>query len=364
MALVIGAILFSAGLQTFAAFTQPSTAAPGNDAYAPLHTGITAQSKVGGLLLNTGGGDNGLIVQNGNVGIGTVNPTTKLAVVAPPITSDTEIASFSAPSSPSGIAYATFGGGPGGYVGWDYGAGGIALNAHSAGGSVGGIFVKKVNNGSSNVGIGTLNPDSKLDVAGVLEVGTGSRGAILRSTGADNFRLHTWVNTPNPNFAISAGDGLGGESSTVWIEGESSTLRLMKNGGNVGIGTVSPTTKLNVAGNVGADKYCDQTGANCISAGTGAGGIQQRITGTCNSGTFLIGVNSDGTVSCAAASGGTPTYTCPIHQESINQDGTYSYCQTSCTGQYTISSTCSYETTAYQWPCAGGPWVTLNCDPN
>ncbi len=80
MALVIGAILFSAGLQTFAAFTQPSTAPPGADAYAPLSTSPDAQAKVGGLLLNTGGAVNGLIVQNGNVGIGTVNPATKLEV--------------------------------------------------------------------------------------------------------------------------------------------------------------------------------------------------------------------------------------------------------------------------------------------
>ena len=83
MALVIGAILFSAGLQTFAAFTQPSTAPPGADAYAPLSTSPDAQSKIGGLLLNTGGASNGLIVQNGNVGIGVVSPTAKLDVAGP-----------------------------------------------------------------------------------------------------------------------------------------------------------------------------------------------------------------------------------------------------------------------------------------
>lgn len=80
VALVAGALLLSIGVQTFAAFTAPSTAPPGADAYAPLHTGSDAQSKVGGLLLNTGGAANGLIVQLGNVGIGTTNPAAKLDV--------------------------------------------------------------------------------------------------------------------------------------------------------------------------------------------------------------------------------------------------------------------------------------------
>ena len=80
IALIAGVLLFSAGLQTFAAFTAPTTAPPGADAYAPLHTGSDAQSKVGGLLLNTGGATNGLLVQFGNVGIGTVSPAAKLDV--------------------------------------------------------------------------------------------------------------------------------------------------------------------------------------------------------------------------------------------------------------------------------------------
>ncbi|MCX6787597.1 MAG: hypothetical protein NT108_00305 [Candidatus Kaiserbacteria bacterium] len=72
IALVAGALLFSVGVQTFAAFTAPTTAPPGADAYAPLHTGSGAQSKAGGLLLNTGG--------FGNVGIGTLTPAVKLDV--------------------------------------------------------------------------------------------------------------------------------------------------------------------------------------------------------------------------------------------------------------------------------------------
>jgi hypothetical protein len=45
-----------------------------------LHTGSAAQSKAGGLLLNTGGATNGLIVQSGNVGIGTASPDATLHI--------------------------------------------------------------------------------------------------------------------------------------------------------------------------------------------------------------------------------------------------------------------------------------------
>ena len=78
--LVMGAVLFSIGLQTFAAFTEPATSPPSSDVYAPLNTGPSMQTKQGGILLNAGGALNGLIVQSGNVGIGTENPTAKLHV--------------------------------------------------------------------------------------------------------------------------------------------------------------------------------------------------------------------------------------------------------------------------------------------
>jgi hypothetical protein len=45
-----------------------------------LHTGTAAQSKTGGLLLNTGGATNGLIIQSGKVGIGTADPAVELEV--------------------------------------------------------------------------------------------------------------------------------------------------------------------------------------------------------------------------------------------------------------------------------------------
>jgi len=63
-----------------AQWTGPTSAPTSGNVSAPLNISATAQSKVGGLLLNTGNATNGLIVQYGNVGIGTMNPSQKLSV--------------------------------------------------------------------------------------------------------------------------------------------------------------------------------------------------------------------------------------------------------------------------------------------
>ncbi len=65
----------SFGINAFAStFTEPSGSPTNYNAPAPLDTSANANAKVGGLILNTGGAANGLIVQSGNVGIGTASP--------------------------------------------------------------------------------------------------------------------------------------------------------------------------------------------------------------------------------------------------------------------------------------------------
>jgi len=61
-------------------WTEPTQTPPEGDVLAPLNVGPTGQSKAGGLILNTGGAVNGLIVDKGSVGIGTTNPSQKLDV--------------------------------------------------------------------------------------------------------------------------------------------------------------------------------------------------------------------------------------------------------------------------------------------
>ena len=61
-------------------WTPPTAEPPGNNVDSPLNVGSDAQYKSGGLILNTGGADNGLIIDKGNVGIGTTTPQAKLDV--------------------------------------------------------------------------------------------------------------------------------------------------------------------------------------------------------------------------------------------------------------------------------------------
>jgi len=75
----IVALLFLTGFMAYA-WTEPSQAPPADNVSAPLNTGNIGQSKEGGLILNTGNATTGLIVDKGNVGIGTASPAYKLDI--------------------------------------------------------------------------------------------------------------------------------------------------------------------------------------------------------------------------------------------------------------------------------------------
>ena len=78
-------ILASLFLVAFAVYgwTEPSVAPPGGNVATPINTGSVEQIKTGNLTVNALGisaSGNALLVPNGNVGIGTASPQTKLDV--------------------------------------------------------------------------------------------------------------------------------------------------------------------------------------------------------------------------------------------------------------------------------------------
>ncbi|MFA4833449.1 MAG: hypothetical protein WC619_01210 [Patescibacteria group bacterium] len=89
--LLIFSIILTLGLSIslgslLAAWTAPASSPPEGNIASPINTGATLQAKQVGLWLNYlpldgGGSANGLLVQFGNVGIGTTTPQAKLEVV-------------------------------------------------------------------------------------------------------------------------------------------------------------------------------------------------------------------------------------------------------------------------------------------
>src|SRR3989344_2447818 len=190
IALVTGALLFSVGLQTFAAFTEPTTSTSDAGAFAPITAGPNGQVKSGGLVLNTGGAANGLIVQDGNVGIGTAVPGSALSV-----NGGIAVGKYSdSAATNSGMIIS-------GNVGIGTAVPGSALSVN------GGISVGKYSdiaapskelkentlreNGmiiSGDVGIGTTSPGIKLSVAGGVQIGDDTSSCTAEKVGT--LRLH------------------------------------------------------------------------------------------------------------------------------------------------------------------------------
>jgi len=111
----------------------------------------------------------------------------------------------------------------------------------------------------NNVGIGTNSPDSPLQVQGDATVGdgfltgslTGNRLNILTGISGDGGRNGISF-FENANFGMSIGyDGVGnGPSNAIrFYSNTDASLFTVQNGGNVGIGTDSPASRLQVEGN-------------------------------------------------------------------------------------------------------------------
>jgi hypothetical protein len=77
---IIFAALFLSPAFAFAAWSDPSQSPTGGNVDQPINVSGSAQEKVGGLILNSGGATNGLLIPYGKVGIANNAPTYKLDV--------------------------------------------------------------------------------------------------------------------------------------------------------------------------------------------------------------------------------------------------------------------------------------------
>ena len=243
-----------------------------------------ATTNVGGIFSATGATNNyGLLVTNGNVGIGTTAPTFKLDVSGTArinTTSTSLIKINSTGSGTVGRSLIQIIRNDGTEKGWDFGTNVFKDNSDNftfreVGGTGDGltrILIQKV---TGNVGIGTTAPGTKLQVDGTIRA-TGTTGIVDVDPLYGAFRFYngsTFYGGFYNDAVLSSGNAVDLVSYVAtgdYYIGSATRGKVVKveQGGNVGIGTTSPTEKLDVNGVVNATSF---------SAGGTAG-----FTGTVN----------------------------------------------------------------------------------
>lgn len=200
----------------FAVWTNPPANPPTcpdtiDGCNTPINVSINGQIKEGGLTLNTNGSQHGLIVQKGNVGIGTITPSNKLTINGGASSGINDVlrisgGSLTAANDATGLLFLQrdF------YN--DYGAAIRLVNTASTPSwlnprldfgvqnpntnTQANIGVKMSILGNGNIGIGTISPTQKLDVIGTVKTtglqvtgGTPGVGKVLTS---DANGVGTW----------------------------------------------------------------------------------------------------------------------------------------------------------------------------
>ncbi len=286
------------------AWTEPTVSPPDANTASPLNVSSIYQTKSGALIVNTGGATNGFVVANGRTGLGNVSPSYTLDV-----TGDINVAAANvyrrggtagasvtcgANTAPSNITI----------------SGGIITSAGACtafgGGTVGGSgtdnYIPRWNGTSAlensviyqldsgNVGIGTAGPGQKLQVS-TNEVSTAFKGIMVENLAGGNsdasragiaFKAYDWVQS-----AIWHGRNISGANGGALVFGTNPNTSdltvggvvgrmVITNGGNVGIGTASPGSKLVIYN--AAESY--GISLNPASAAAGLGFNRNATDGT------------------------------------------------------------------------------------
>jgi hypothetical protein len=219
------------------------------------------------FILGTNNTENMRIKSGGNVGIGTTSPLSKLHVEG---ANDLLTLKMTSGGYNALILSTTFGGGNN-----------YAINPYITGISNGGFEIKDITNNVSriaiapstgNVGIGTTSPSAKFQVSGGDGIiNNAFIGEVPTYTSANAQFSHTSRAIAGEYSFLSANDGETFINSktgyNIRFRVNNNDKVIINSAGNVGIGTTSPTQKLDVMGRV----YVSQSlsVATTSTAGTG-----------------------------------------------------------------------------------------------
>jgi len=209
----------------------------------------------------------------GNVGIGTASPSRLLQVVGSSSTSGISTGTSTSPNSAELTANGT------NYEAYLLGHSFLSFGTNHL--NVGTTAAERMRiTSTGNVGIGTTSPTTKLHISDG-DIRLSNTGPIFTSeatNGTSGLRMNT----------------IGGTGGSILRVQESGNTKFQINyNGDVGIGTTSPSTPLDVVGNIktSTNLLADNAIVNKVTAGTSSGSIKFRNNNGADKLTILDGGN-------------------------------------------------------------------------
>ena len=278
----------AANIVTFASSTE-----------ARVSSGITGTGTYLPMTFFTGGSERARIDTSGNVGIGTSSPSDKLTVISAGTqvgsTNFRNIARIGLATNDASVL-----------LGYDVSAGSAILASTNNypiafWTSIAGTYAEKMRiDSSGNVGIGTSSPTGKLNV---VTDNTHNGGATFDSTGTTQIWMrdtNSTANTKNWGFQISGGDfnilranddrATGFVTPVSFAQAPANSL-IIDVSGNVGMGTASPSVKLDAVGATGIRVRYDTSGAGISLQQPVASGGDAYLLNQANN-AFIFGTNN------------------------------------------------------------------------